>query len=95
MDEAVREGAGGPDGSVTPALRGAIRAAMCHAAQTSRDVLTRAYVLGSSSSLYVGSRLERAFRDGMVAAQHGLLATMMLEPAGRIRLGLDVGVPIY
>ncbi|MGD9529688.1 acyl-CoA dehydrogenase family protein [Pseudonocardia sp.] len=95
IDAAVLDGTGGPDGSVTPALRGAIRAAMCHAAQTSRDVLTRAYVLGSSSSLSVGSRLERAFRDGMVAAQHGLLAATMLEPAGRIQLGIDVGVPIY
>ncbi|MGD9527027.1 acyl-CoA dehydrogenase family protein [Pseudonocardia sp.] len=92
LDRPVRDGADTP---VTPAMRGAMRAAMCHAAQTARDVLTRAYVLGSSSSLYVGSRLERAFRDGMVAAQHGLLATTMLEPAGRIQLGLDVGIPIY
>lgn len=80
---------------ITPALRGALRAAMCHAADMSRDVLTRMYVLGSSSSLYIGNRLERVFRDGMVAAQHGLLAAAQLEPAGRILLGLDLGTPIY
>lgn len=89
------DGAAATAAPITPELRGALRAAMCHAASTARDVLTGMYVLGSSSSLYVGSRLERVFRDGMVAAQHGLLAATMLEPAGRILFGLDEGVPIY
>lgn len=89
------DGAAAAGEPVTPALRGALRAAMCHAAVTARDVLTGMYVLGSSSSLFVGGRLERVFRDGMVATQHGLLQATMFEPAGRTLLGLDEGVPIY
>jgi indole-3-acetate monooxygenase len=75
-------------------LRGALRGAMCHAATTARDVLTAVYPLASSSALYRGQRLERLFRDGMVAAQHGVLAAAHRETVGRIRLGLDPGTPI-
>ena len=39
--------------------------------------------------------LGRIFRDGHGAAQHGLLNPINLEPAGRILLGLDLGVPIF
>lgn len=82
-------------GAVPLGLRGALRGAMCHAATVSREALSAMYALGSSSSLYRGGRLERLFRDGFAAAQHGLLATGHQETAGRIRLGLDPGTPIF
>jgi indole-3-acetate monooxygenase len=75
--------------------RAALRAAMCHVATVSRDVLTAMYALGSSSSLYRGVRLERLFRDGFAAAQHGLLAPGHREAAGRVLLGLDAGTPVF
>ena len=75
--------------------RGALRAAMCHAARVTREVVTAMYELGSSSSLYTANRLERIFRDGHAAAQHGLLNPINLEPAGRILLGRDLAVPIF
>lgn len=52
LDEAAA--AGRP---VTEAVRGAVRAAMCHVAETSREVLTAMYEVGGSTSLYNTSRL--------------------------------------
>ena len=80
---------------VTIDQRAALRAAMCHAAAVTREVVTALYELGSSSSLYVGGGLERVFRDGHAAAQHGVLNPFHLETVGRVRLGLDPGVPIF
>ena len=76
-------------------LRGSLRAAMCHPARVSREVVTAMYELGSSSSLYVTCRLEQLFRDTHAAAQHGLLNPLQLQPAGRILLGQPAGVPIF
>ena len=81
--------------AITAAQRGRIRAAMTHAGQTSRAVVTSMYELGSSSSLYTANRLERIFRDGHAVAQHGLLNSLTLVSAGRILLGQDPGVPVF
>jgi alkylation response protein AidB-like acyl-CoA dehydrogenase len=75
-------------------LRGALHAAMAHAGQVSREVLVAMYELGSSTSLYTGNRLEHVFRDGMAAMQHGNVAPMHFELAGRVLLGLDPASPI-
>ena len=69
--------------------RARVRAAMTFAGQTSRTVVNSMYELGSSSSLYVTNRLERIFRDGNAAAQHGLLNALTWEPVGRVLLGQD------
>ena len=83
------------DSAITVAQRGRIRAAMTHAALTSRSVVNAMYELGSSSSLYSANRLERIFRDGNAAAQHGLLNPLTFVAAGRILLGMDSGVVMF
>jgi alkylation response protein AidB-like acyl-CoA dehydrogenase len=80
---------------VTLEQRADLRAAMSHAAGVCREVLVAMYELGSSSSLYYGSPLERLFRDGMVALQHANHSAKFLEIAGRVRLGIDPGVPLF
>ncbi|WP_331750185.1 acyl-CoA dehydrogenase family protein (plasmid) [Streptomyces sp. NBC_01707] len=72
---------------VTIEQRAALRSAMSHAAQVSRQVLVEMYELGSSSSLYRGNPLERLFRDGMVALQHANHSAVLFEDAGRVRFG--------
>lgn len=72
---------------VTIQQRAALRSAMSHAAQVSRQVLVEMYELGSSSSLYRGNPLERLFRDGMVALQHANHSAALFEDAGRVRFG--------
>ena len=79
---------------ITAEHRAALRASMSHAAQVARDVTTAMYQLGSSSSLYVGNRLEQIFRDVHAATQHGLLNATFFELAARVQLGLDPGMPI-
>jgi alkylation response protein AidB-like acyl-CoA dehydrogenase len=80
---------------VTVEQRAALRAAMSHAASVSRDVIAAVYELGSSSSIYRGTVLERLFRDGMVALQHANHSAVFFEVAGRVRLGLDPGLPLF
>jgi alkylation response protein AidB-like acyl-CoA dehydrogenase len=81
--------------SVTLEQRAALRTAMSHAAQVSREVLVAMYELGSSSSLYIGGVVERLFRDGMVALQHANHSAGLFEAAGRVRFGFDPGVPLF
>lgn len=84
------------EGSPIPdQLRGALRAAMSHAGRTSREVVTEMYELGSSSSLYLGNRLEQIFRDTNAAAQHALLQPTHFETAGRLMMGLEPGVAVF
>ncbi|MEU8362740.1 acyl-CoA dehydrogenase family protein [Nonomuraea sp. NPDC048882] len=80
---------------VTLELRAALRAAMSHAAQTSRDVLTAMYELGSSASIYQGNSVERLFRDGMVALQHHNHSAVFFESVGRVRLGMAPTQPVF
>lgn len=80
---------------ITLALRGPLRAAMCHAARVAREVVTSMYELGSSSSIYVDNRLEQIFRDVNVAAQHGVLNPINYEPSGRLLLGVDPAVALF
>jgi alkylation response protein AidB-like acyl-CoA dehydrogenase len=80
---------------VTVEKRAELRAAMSHAASVSREVIEAVYELGSSSSIYRGTALERLFRDGMVAVQHANHSAAFFEVAGRVRLGLDPGLPLF
>ncbi|MDQ1494725.1 MAG: hypothetical protein QOG69_1208, partial [Actinomycetota bacterium] len=81
--------------TVTLEQRALLRAAMTHAAQMSREALVAMYELASSSALYRGNPIERYFRDGMAALQHANQSTQFLEAAGRVRLGLDPGLPLF
>jgi alkylation response protein AidB-like acyl-CoA dehydrogenase len=82
-------------GTVTLEQRAQLRAAMSHAAQAGRESLLTMYELGGSASLYRTNPLERYFRDGMAALQHANLSAKFLEAAGRVRLGMPPGVPLF
>ncbi|CAL9639765.1 Flavin-dependent monooxygenase, oxygenase subunit HsaA (plasmid) [Streptomyces sp. enrichment culture] len=90
LDTAGRHGE-----AATLEQRAALRAAMSHAAQVSREILVAMYELSSSSALYRGNRLERLFRDGMVALQHGNHSAAFFEVAGQVRLGIDPAAPLF
>jgi alkylation response protein AidB-like acyl-CoA dehydrogenase len=80
---------------VTMQQRASLRAAMSHGAQVSRKVLMDMYELGGSSALYRGNSVERLFRDGMVALQHGNHNTSLFEAVGRVRLGMAPGRMLF
>ncbi|MET0705178.1 MAG: acyl-CoA dehydrogenase family protein [Mycobacterium sp.] len=80
---------------VTLDMRAALRAAMTHAADVSRVALTDMYQLAGSSALYRSNPIERLFRDGMAATQHANQSAVFMEAAGRVRLGLDPGLPLF
>jgi len=83
------------DTQVTLDQRAALRAAMTHAADVSRDALTDMYQLAGSSALYRSNPIERLFRDGIAATQHANQSAVFMEAAGRVRLGLDPGLPLF
>jgi alkylation response protein AidB-like acyl-CoA dehydrogenase len=80
---------------VTIEDRAALRAAMSHAAQVSRECLVAMYELSSSSSLYLGNPIEQLFRDGMAALQHANHSAAFFEAAGRVRFGKDPSMPLF
>jgi indole-3-acetate monooxygenase len=80
---------------VTIEKRAEFRAAMSHAARVGREVIEAVYELASSSAIYRGTVLERLFRDGMVVVQHANHSAVFFEVAGRVRLGLDPGFPLF
>jgi alkylation response protein AidB-like acyl-CoA dehydrogenase len=77
----------------TEAERGAMRGAICHAAETARMVLTSMYEVSGSSVLYESSRLGRIFRDGHAGAQHVIMSAAHYEMVGRTILGLPASDP--
>ncbi|MFD9894441.1 acyl-CoA dehydrogenase family protein [Amycolatopsis sp. NPDC059027] len=79
----------------TPALHADLHSAMAHAAVVGREALVAMYQLGSSTSLYRGNALERLYRDGMVALQHVNQAPEFFGGSGRVRLGLEPGLPLF
>src|SRR6202045_977007 len=81
--------------TVTLEQRALLPAARTHAAQVSRQALVAMYEIASSSALSRGNPIERYFRDGMAALQHANQSTQFLEAAGRVRLGLDPGLPLF
>jgi alkylation response protein AidB-like acyl-CoA dehydrogenase len=82
-------------GTIAIEQRALLRAAMTHAAEVSREALVAMYELAGSSALYRGNAMERIFRDGMAALQHANHAAVFMEAAGRVRLGKDVGLPLF
>ncbi|WP_235717394.1 acyl-CoA dehydrogenase family protein [Mycolicibacterium goodii] len=75
--------------------RAAHRAAITHAAEVSRAALVDMYNLAGSSALYRTNKIERIFRDGMAATQHANQSALFMEGAGRVRLGMDHGLPLF
>jgi hypothetical protein len=53
------------------------------------------YAAAGGTSVFAKSPLERQFRDIHTLAQHASLAPTILEPAGRMLLGLEPGAPLF
>ena len=80
---------------ITLQQRAALRAAMTHAADVSRETLVALYEIAGSAALYRSNPIERIFRDGMAALQHANHSAPFLEAAGRVRLGLDPQMRLF
>lgn len=80
---------------ITLQQRAALRAAMTHAADVSRETLVALYEIAGSAALYRSNPIERTFRDGMAALQHANHSAPFLEAAGRVRLGLDPQMRLF
>ena len=94
----LRHAAGNVDAAgadVTLQQRAALRAAMSHAAEVSRQALVALHGIAGSAVLYRSNPVERVFRDGMVAVQHANHSAVFMEAAGRVRLGLEPGLPLF
>jgi alkylation response protein AidB-like acyl-CoA dehydrogenase len=76
-------------------LRAQLHGAMAHSANSARQALVTMYELGSSSSIYRDSPIERLHRDGMVALQHANQSSAFFDAVGRVRLGLEHGMPMF
>ena len=69
--------------------RRVIRLAAADAAQRCADALINLQRQAGGTAVYLREPLQRAVRDGQVAATHGMVAERIHELTGRIRLGLD------
>jgi alkylation response protein AidB-like acyl-CoA dehydrogenase len=69
-----------------------LRLAATHATRTAARVVDRMYDLGGGTSIYSGSRLQRAFRDVHAATQHMVVAPATYELTGRLLLGVETDV---
>ena len=90
LDQAAERGE-----PVTLAMRAELHGAMAHAASVARETLVAVYEMASSSSIYLGDRIERLHRDGMVALQHANHSAAFFEAVGRVQLGKDHGMPLF
>jgi hypothetical protein len=52
------------------------------------------FTLGGSSAVFVGSPLERLFRDAQVIRQHGFVAESRYETTAQVALGLEPDLPL-
>jgi alkylation response protein AidB-like acyl-CoA dehydrogenase len=77
------------------ALHGRAIGAAVHAKTTAKRIVTTMYEVAGTSALYVDNPLERAHRDVYAVGQHSILGPKFQEDAGRIRMGLPSGIPLF
>ena len=87
FDEAA---AGEPASMDTRAL---LRIAATHAVTTAAGVATAMYTLGGGTSVRNDSPLAGRVRDALATTQHVMVAPSILEPCGKVLLGLPVDRP--
>jgi alkylation response protein AidB-like acyl-CoA dehydrogenase len=79
---------------ITPAERARVRIAAASAVRGAARAVDAMYELGGGSSIYLGSALQRCFRDVHVVTQHAAVSQGSLELAGRALLGVDADYSI-
>ncbi|MFV0457556.1 MAG: acyl-CoA dehydrogenase family protein [Actinomycetales bacterium] len=72
-----------------------LRLATSHAAHSARQVVLAAYDLAGTGAIYRTHPVHRYLQDGLVPAQHAMLASNTYEAAGAVLLGADVRVPSF
>jgi alkylation response protein AidB-like acyl-CoA dehydrogenase len=81
--------AGGP---FTPDLRLRARLAATHAVDSAARAVDLMYRAGGTTSIWDDCTLSRCFRDVHVVAQNWSVLPQTYEAAGRVRLGLEIGL---
>jgi indole-3-acetate monooxygenase len=81
----------------TPSLAGraGVRSATAFAGEACVRAIELVYNAAGGSAILASGRLDRCFRDVRVAVQHIGLSTNSYEPAGRVLLGLEPGLPRF
>lgn len=80
---------------ITPQAAATLRLATTHAAHQSRTVVLRAFDLAGTGAIYNSHPLQRFLQDGMVPAQHAMMASNLYEASGAVLLGADPKVPSF
>ena len=76
-------------------LRAHLRLASANAVAQSADAVDMVYTAAGTSSIPAGNPLERAFRDIHTLTQHVNASQAVVEPAGRVLLGLEPDWPLF
>ena len=74
--------------------RRSLRLAACDASQRCADALILLGREAGGEAVYLREPLQRAVRDGQVAATHAMVAPRIHELTGRLALGLDTDVTL-
>ena len=80
---------------VTDTQRARLWTSAVHMAQTAKAIITKMYEVADTSALYTDCPLERAHRDVHAICQHGILAPMWFDQAGKVYFGLTPNNPLF
>lgn len=94
MDELVASVASA-DTAALFAARATYRTATAHAAETAVSIVNRLHTAYGAMSIHEACPLERAHRDVHAAVKHIAMTSGSYALAGRVRLGLDPGMPRF
>lgn len=76
----------------TPRQRARLRLACSHAAAESASVTRLAFDLGTGTSVFEDSPLQRCLRDAHVAAQHAIVSRRLFETYGKVAWGVRTDI---
>ncbi len=80
-------------GEEPTATQAALRQLSCtHAALAAADAVDLIYSAAGATAVYARSRIERCFRDVHSVTQHAAVSALGYEQAGRVFLGLEMGM---
>lgn len=97
VESAVRDIAVEMEGGKDPSMLGRahLRLACANGVAQAADAVDMVYKAAGTSSIPAGNPLERAFRDIHTLTQHVNSSQAVVEPAGRVLLGLEPDWPLF